>query len=107
MTTMPTGAVTNPPKYCHACGAALDQRVAVCPRCGAQQMAFGRRSRLAAGLFGIFLGGLGIHKFYLGKVWQGVFYVLFCWTMIPSIAGLIEGILYLTMSDAEFAARYG
>ena len=29
------------------------------------------------------------------------------WTLIPAIAGVIEGILYLTMSDEEFASKYG
>ena len=66
----------------------------------------GGRSRVVAGLLGIFLGGLGIHKFYCGKIAQGVLYLLFFWTFIPAIIGFIEGIWYLTMSDQAFAARY-
>ena len=66
-----------------------------------------RRSKLAAGLFGIFLGGLGIHKFYLGQWVWGIIYIVFVWTYVPAIVGLIEGIVYLCMSDEEFAMRYG
>jgi TM2 domain-containing membrane protein YozV len=65
------------------------------------------RNRTAAALFAIFLGGLGIHKFYLGQVGQGVLYLVFCWTFIPTIVGFIEGIIYLTKSDQDFAAEYG
>lgn len=63
------------------------------------------KSKVAAGLFGILLGGLGIHKFYMGKVGTGLVYILFCWTGIPAIIGLVEGILYLTESDEKFASR--
>lgn len=63
------------------------------------------KSKVAAGLFGILLGGLGIHKFYMGKVGVGLIYILFCWTGIPAIIGLVEGILYLTESDEKFASR--
>lgn len=49
------------------------------------------KNKIAAGLFGIFLGGLGIHKFYLGQIGWGIVYILFCWTYIPGIVGLIEG----------------
>lgn len=64
------------------------------------------RSKTAAGILGIFLGGFGIHKFYLGKYGQGILYLLFCWTYIPSIVGFIEGIMYLTKSDQEFNDKY-
>lgn len=64
------------------------------------------KSKVVAGLFGIFLGGLGIHKFYLGRMGWGIVYLLFCWTLIPGIAGFIEGIIYLTMSDDAFNIKY-
>ena len=46
-------------------------------------------------LLAIFLGWLGIHKFYAGKPVQGILYILFCWTYIPGIIAFIEGILAL------------
>lgn len=65
------------------------------------------KSKVAAGLLAIFLGGIGAHKFYLGKPLMGLLYLLFFWTGIPAIVGFIEGIIYLTKSDADFAAKYG
>ena len=64
------------------------------------------RNKIVAGLFGIFLGGLGIHKFYLGKIVQGIFYIVFSWTLIPSFIGFIEGIVYLAMSEESFNQKY-
>jgi TM2 domain-containing membrane protein YozV len=104
-----------PTKFCFACGALLDARAELCPKCGVRQMlpppapaidAALDRSRVAAGLLGIFAGTFGIHKFYLGKTGQGIVYVIFFWTFVPAIIGFIEGIWYLTMSEAEFQARY-
>ena len=57
-----------------------------------------RKSKIAAGLLGIFLGGLGIHRFYLGYTGLGIaqIVVTFVTCGIGSIWGLIEGILILT-----------
>jgi TM2 domain-containing membrane protein YozV len=63
--------------------------------------------KVPAGVFALLLGGLGIHKFYLGQTGLGVVYLLFCWTLIPAIVGFVEGIIYLTMTDEDFARRYG
>ncbi len=62
--------------------------------------------KLTAGLLAILLGTFGIHKFYLGDTGMGILYLCFSWTGIPSIAGLIEGIIYLTKSDEEFFRQY-
>ncbi len=66
-----------------------------------------RKSKIAAGLLAILLGDFGVHKFYLGQVGLGIVYLLFCWTLIPGIVGVIEGIIYLTMTDQAFEQRYG
>ena len=44
-------------------------------------------------LLALFLGGLGAHKFYAGKIGAGVCYFLFCWTCIPSFIAFIEFII--------------
>ena len=67
----------------------------------------GRKSRIAAALLAFFLGGFGVHKFYLGSIGWGIVYLLFCWTFIPSIVAFIEFIIYLCTSDEEFAKKYG
>lgn len=94
-------------KFCHACGETIDQRAVVCPKCGVPQGAMSTKSRTVAIVLAIFLGGLGAHKFYLGKPGLGILYLVFCWTFIPAVVALIEAIIYLTKSDAEFAAKYG
>lgn len=51
--------------------------------------------KVLAGVLALVVGGLGIHKFYLGKTKQGILFLLFFWTGIPAIIGFIEGILIL------------
>ncbi len=65
-----------------------------------------KRSKVAAVLLAFFLGGFGIHKFYLGQTGKGIIYLIFCWTGIPAIIAFIEFILYLCMSDEEFDYKY-
>jgi TM2 domain-containing membrane protein YozV len=62
--------------------------------------------KMVAGLLGILLGGLGIHKFYLGFTTAGVIMILLACTGISGIIGLIEGIIYLTKSDEDFHRDY-
>lgn len=64
------------------------------------------KSKVAAGLLAIFLGGLGIHKFYLGKVGMGILYLVFCWTYIPGIIAFVEGIIYLCSNDENFQLKH-
>jgi len=70
-------------------------------------MTVGGKSRVTAGILAILIGGLGVHKFYLGKPGFGILYLLFCWTFIPAIVALIEGIIYLTQDDQTFFAKQG
>ena len=102
--------------YCRGCGQAIHESAPTCPKCGAAQRAAsafptislgnGGRERMVAALLAFLLGGVGAHKFYLGQGGLGVIYLLFCWTFIPALIAMVEGIIYLTMSDAEFAQKY-
>lgn len=71
-----------------------------------------QKSKLAAGLLGIFLGSLGIHKFYLGYKKEGIIMLLVSLltcgfgASIMGIIGLVEGILYLTKTDEDFENTY-
>jgi hypothetical protein len=96
-------------KYCFECGRVIRARAEICPNCGVRQPAIGAgsRNKLVAALLAILLGGFGIHKFYLGKIAQGVLYLVFCWTFIPALVGFGEGIVYLATSDQEFERKYG
>lgn len=68
--------------------------------------------KLAAGLLGIFLGSLGIHKFVLGYTKAGLIMllvtVLTCGLagFVMGVIGLIEGIIYLTQTPQEFQSTY-
>lgn len=103
-------------KYCTDCGALISARAEICPKCGVRQLpltnalgvlAPNGKSKLAAALFGFFLGSFGAHKFYLGQTGWGILYLVFCWTAIPGVVGIIEAILLLVMSDEDFNRKYG
>ena len=68
----------------------------------------GSEKKIVAGILAILLGGLGIHKFYLGYTKEGIIQliigVLTCG--VGGVIGLIEGIIYLTKSDEAFVATY-
>ena len=96
-------------KYCSSCGNSLKQEAEICPNCGVRQKGSSKhykKDRIAAGVLAILLGTFGVHKFYLGYTGAGLIHLCLCWTGIPGIIGLIEGIIYLTKSDEEFNEIY-
>lgn len=68
--------------------------------------------KIAAGICGILLGSLGIHKFILGLNTQGIILllvtILTCGLggIITTVIGIVEGIIYLTKSDEDFYRLY-
>lgn len=80
----------------------------------------GADKKIAAGICGILLGSLGIHKFILGYQNEGLIMlgvsiggmVLSCLvlpafaTLAMSVIGFVEGILYLTKTDQDFVNTY-
>lgn len=74
-----------------------------------------RKEKIVAALLAFFLGGLGIHKFYLGKKNAGIIMLvaslggvilLFIPTVVMSIIAFIEAIIYLVKSEDEFQRDY-
>lgn len=69
-------------------------------------------NKIAAGVCGILLGSLGVHKFILGYTKEGVIMLLLTLLSMGFLApimgllGLIEGIVYLVKPDDEFVATY-
>jgi TM2 domain-containing membrane protein YozV len=55
-----------------------------------QQYEAVRRDEVVGVLLALFLGGFGVHHFYLRRVGLGILYVVFSWTGIPWILGFIE-----------------
>lgn len=64
------------------------------------------KDKTTTGILALLLGGIGIHKFYLGKIGKGFLYFFFSWTFIPLIVSVIEGIRTLQMSDDDFDKEY-
>ena len=58
-------------------------------------------NKIAYCILAFLLGGLGIHKFYAGKTGAGIAYLLFCWTGIPALLGLIDFIVVLTKKSDD------
>ena len=109
-------------KFCQKCGTELKKDDTFCSNLGSPVDGEVKanttttnnnpqaKSKIAAGLLGIFLGCFGVHNFYLGytgkAIGQLLITVLSCFILSPisAIWGLIEGILILTGSintDAE------
>ncbi|MBR4379891.1 MAG: NINE protein [Bacteroidaceae bacterium] len=54
-----------------------------------------------------FLGGFGIHQFYIGNTIKGVTYLLFCWICyITGIVAIIDFFIFLCMSEERFHQKY-
>ena len=96
-------------KFCSHCGNKVEEGQAVCLHCGFSlkdnaSTDPNAKSRLVAGLLGIFLGSLGIHNFYLGYTNKGItqllITVLSCGVLsfVSALWGLIEGIMILVGS---------
>jgi hypothetical protein len=69
--------------YCSKCGHIVHETAPACPQCGAPRFAVpaslqgaSPKSRLVALLFCLFLGALGIHRFYVGKTGTGIIWLL-------------------------------
>ena len=97
--------------FCPNCGAKMPQNLKYCPQCGASNLnarSHYPKDRLTAGLLAIFLGGLGIHYFYLEKSTAGLLSILLslCTCGIWQIIMLIQGIIILTMTDEDFNEKY-
>lgn len=92
--------------FCRGCSNELHESARSCPQCGAmQKVSTTKKNKVVAGLLALFLGGFGIHRFYLGQ-WSGILYILFCWTFIPQLIALVEGIQFLCMSQEEWDEKY-
>lgn len=57
-------------------------------------------------LLALFLGGIGVQKFYVGRIAQGWLCLLFFWTFIPAIVALCDAIRWGFMDTKAFQERY-
>jgi TM2 domain-containing membrane protein YozV len=93
---------SNGKGFCPNCGQPTNPAAVICVKCGVSletgdTTATGSRSKIVAGLLGIFLGWLGIHRFYLGFIGIGIVQIIVSiFTFgVGGLWGFIEGILLL------------
>lgn len=63
------------------------------------------KNKFVAGLLAIFFSSLGLHRFYLGQ-WWGIFYLLFSWTGLPGVIGVVEGVMFILSSERDWDYHY-
>ena len=101
--------------YCRNCGSQTQPGANVCTSCGVpiyRAAPAGAKSKMVAGLLGIFLGALGVHNFYLGYTGKAVAQlligvlgsILVVGPLVSGVWGLIEGIMILSGSIDKDAA---
>jgi|GEM_PF-542232 len=49
-----------------------------------------KKNSTTAVVLALLLGGIGAHKFYLGKTGQGILYLVFFWSCVPAIIAFFE-----------------
>lgn len=87
---------TNPNQSminCKGCQKEIHSEATTCPTCGISQRSRSYKNKNVAGFLAFLLGGLGVHRFYLGQ-WWGIFYLLTIWTFIPMLIALIEAVYF-------------
>jgi len=100
----PAAGLESDQKTCESCGATIKRLAEICPACGVRQRK--SVSKTALLLITFFLGSMGAQKFYLGKWVQGIFYLLFFWTYIPTVIALVELIVYACTSSERLNEKY-
>jgi TM2 domain-containing membrane protein YozV len=68
-----------------------------------------RRNKWAAAVLAFLLGGIGVHRFYLGNYGWGLLYLLFSWTLVPLVPlvlSFLEGFGLLLTSRDRFDREY-
>jgi DNA-directed RNA polymerase subunit RPC12/RpoP len=89
--------------FCSNCSKEMSAAAKSCPSCGHPNIILGQKSKVAFVLLAIFLGGIGVHRMYIGDVGLGILYLLFCWTGIPMFVAFIEAIVIgLRKNDPRF-----
>lgn len=71
---------------------------------GLQRVA--NRQKSMAIVLAFFLGGIGVHKFYVGENARGILYMLFCWTFIPTLLSWVDILSWVFQPQREFDMKY-
>ena len=76
------------------------------PQQPAQTQKVHNRTKGVAAILALLLGGFGVNFFYLGQIGVGIACIIFSFTGIPSLIGVICAIYYICMSNEEFDQKY-
>lgn len=63
------------------------------------------KNKTTAAILALLCGSLGVHRFYMGHTVPGIVYLVLCWTGIPSILAIVEGVMYLMDTEEKFQER--
>lgn len=64
------------------------------------------KDKFTAAILAFLLGGIGVHRFYLGQAGLGIVYLLLSWTTIPFFIALLDTVIFLLMSRDSFDRKY-
>lgn len=64
------------------------------------------KNRIVTIILTIFFGTLGVHRFYLGQIGWGIFYLMLAATGITTILSLVDFVIFIFMSDKDFDLKY-
>jgi len=64
------------------------------------------KDKNSAGILALFLGWLGVHRFYLGQTGLGIAYFMFFWFPLTWLIAFIDGIIFLSMDQQKFDEKY-
>jgi len=121
--------MTNQVIQCPTCSTEVSELAVSCPKCGrpfmtttssATTYSGTEKNKIVAGILALFLGGFGIHYFYLGEAKKGglmlgatIISILLClvgiglfFLAIIGIYNLILAIMYLVMNDQQFNEKF-
>ncbi|EDN67474.1 TM2 [Beggiatoa sp. PS] len=101
---IPVTLLISDEKSCSTCDAVIHRKAEICPKCGIRQRK--PADKLILLFLAFFLGGFGLHRFYLGNYFLGILYLLFSWTGISSFIAFIEGIVFLFTSRETIENNY-
>ncbi len=87
--------IRNDEVFCYSCGSLINREAEICPKCGVRQKRKNSISNISSDwltvlLLCIFVGGFGVHRFYVGKIGTGLLMLftfggLGIWTIIDII----------------------